>query len=399
MTDSGRRDFIRRAAIGSMSVATGLAGSALFPRRTFAASPDGFTRIAYRDLGSTGWKVSEVGFGAMNMRDAELVRAAIESGINYIDTANSYMNGENERIVGSVVKDYRKKVFLTTKVKYDNSGEQVSAMPGMIETSLKRLQTDHVDLLLLHICDSREQVLRDDLMKVFDEARKKGQTRFVGISTHQNQAEVLDAAVESKFWEAALVGYSYVSPPTVKEGIARARNAGLAIIGMKNLLQLGARPRPPITKIPKYAISGIKPTQALLKWVLDDQNVDTIIPGMTSFEHLADDIAVMSMPMSFGMRRTLYHYGEEHKGTFCHSVAGCTGCQGQCPNGVEICAINRCLGYVHGYGDMDLARENFTAIPRGRSVGACSDCDECVVKCVHGLNLTENIAEARTLFA
>ena len=79
----------------------------------------------------------------------------------------------------------------------------------MIETSLKRLQTDHVDLLLLHICDKREQVLRPDLIKIFGDAREKGYTRFVGVSTHANQAEVLNAAVEGNFWQAALVGYSY----------------------------------------------------------------------------------------------------------------------------------------------------------------------------------------------
>jgi aryl-alcohol dehydrogenase-like predicted oxidoreductase len=302
----------------------------MYPRRTFAQSGDGFHRTAFRELGSTGCKVSEVGFGAMNMRDEELVRAAIDNGINYIDTAHSYMNGENERIVGRVMRTERDKVFLTTKIKYDNSGIDPKNMPDMVATSLKRLQTDHVDLLLLHICDTREQVLREDLIRIFDDARKRGQTRFVGVSTHKNQAAVMDAAVESGFWEAVLVGYSFISPPEVKQAIERTRTAGLGIIGMKNLLKLDAHPRPPITDYPKYAIKGIKPTQALIKWVLDDNFVDTTIPGMTTFEQLADDVAVMSMPMSFGARRTLYHYGENTKGVVCGSTAGCTGCLGQC---------------------------------------------------------------------
>jgi len=399
MGTQDRREFLKKAAVGGITAAAGLSAAGFHPRRTFGSPSKGFHRVAYRELGSTGWKVSEIGFGAMNMRDPDLVRAAIDYGINYIDTAHSYMNGENERIVGQVMKTERNRVFLTTKIKWDRYGVNIKDMPGMIETSLKRLQTDHVDLLLLHITDKREQVLRGDLMKIFDDAREKGQTRFVGVSTHANQAEVLDAAVESKFWEAVLVGYSYVTPGNVRKAIERTRKAGLAIIGMKNLLKLTARPRPPITEVPKYDISGITPQQALIKWVLDDPYVDTTIPGITTFEQLADDVAVMGMPMSFGERRKLYHYSRDVRGTFCEYVHGCTGCLGQCPKGVEPGDINRCLGYAYGYGDMDLARENYEALPEGSKVDVCADCEECVVKCIHGIDLTESIRLAKELFA
>lgn len=63
--------------------------------------------------------------------------------------------------------------------------------------------------------------------------RKKGMTRFIGVSTHKNQAEVVNAAVDSKFWEAVLVGYSYKSPSNATAALERARKAGLAVIAMK----------------------------------------------------------------------------------------------------------------------------------------------------------------------
>jgi predicted aldo/keto reductase-like oxidoreductase len=69
------------------------------------------------------------------------------------------------------------------------------------------------------------------------------------------------------------------------------------------------------------------------------------------------------------------------------------------PKGVEISQINRCLGYAYGYGDMELAKENYRDLPAGWKVDVCSDCDECVVTCVHGINLTESVRNARTLFA
>ena len=175
----------------------------------------------------------------MNTRDTELIHAAIDAGINYIDTAHVYMNGINEQIIGNVMKTKRDKVFLTTKLP---SWDDHKKWPDMIKTSLKRLNTDHVDLVLLHDISDSKFAINDNNIKLFDDIRKDGYTRFVGISTHSNQAEVLEAMIKSKFWEAALVGYNYYSPPNVSASIKKAREAGIAIIGMKNLLNAQSDP-------------------------------------------------------------------------------------------------------------------------------------------------------------
>ena len=398
MEISNRREFLRKAAVGSTSLGAGLAASGLFPRRIFAEGTSGFNRVFYRKLGSTGFKVSEIGFGAMNMRDRELVHAALDNGINYFDTAHAYMNGVNEEIVGQAVKAKRDKVFLTTKVTHRNPKE----LQEMMETSLKRLQTDHVDLMLLHGVNTRDETLNADYIKEFEEAKKKGICRFIGVSTHRNHAEVLNAVVDSKFWDAVLVGYNYTSPPNVKQAIEKARKAGIAIIAMKNLLNVQYRPWKfiPIEEdIRKDKDAKITASQALIKWVLQDPYVDTTIPGMTAFEHLTDDVAVMGMKMSFDDRRTIYKYSEHIRDNYCRGVAGCTGCLDQCPRGVKICDLNRCLAYAYGYGNLDLAWENYRELPRSSRVDMCSDCTECQVKCVNGLNLTETVQRAKELFA
>ena len=395
MGKSNRREFLRKTAVGSASVAAGFASAGLAPRRIFAAEASGFNRIVYRKLGSTGFKTSEIGFGAMNMKNPDLVHAAIDQGINYIDTAHSYMNGVNEDVVGEVMKTRRDEVFLTTKVKWRKPKE----IPGMMETSIKRLKTDHVDLMLLHVTDKRDQILNEDFIKIFDDARKKGLCRFVGVSTHSNQAEVLDAAAESSFWDAVLVGYNYSSPPGVKASIERARKAGLAIIAMKNLLNPATSPWEPLKDIREDKSGRVSATQALIKWVLQDMYVDTTIPGMTSFEQLAEDIAVMGMKMSFEDNRKLYRYGKNIHKNYCRGVAGCTGCLNQCPKGVRVNDLNRCLAYANSYGDIELARENYGELPESSKVDNCSNCTECTVTCVHGLNLTQNIQQAKELFA
>ncbi|MHB9027434.1 MAG: aldo/keto reductase [Candidatus Latescibacterota bacterium] len=393
MTTPNRRDFLKTVAV------TGAAtGAGFLPRRTFAQSKKG-NKLAFRTLGSTGQKVTEVGFGAMNMRDTELVQVGLDAGINYFDTAFGYMNGVNETTVGKVLKPVRNKVFITTKVPPAKPGD----MMRMMETSLKRLQTDHVDLMLLHAMNARKGTLHPDFMKVIDEARKKGMTRFIGVSTHENHAEVMDAAVESKLWEVVLVGYNYMSPPSVKAAIARTRKAGLGIVAMKtflNPIDLATWNWEQIRDIRKDKQSKVTPIQALLKWVLDDPNVDTTVPGVTSFEQLEEDVAVMGLKMSFIDRRELSRYAEavESEGGYCRGVAGCTGCEGQCPHNVSIRELNRCVRYAHGYGDPGLARENHDLLPVHRQIAACSNCEECVVKCVHGLDLTAMTKEAKALF-
>ena len=392
MGTENRRTFLKKAA-----ATTAVAGLTGVHGRTAAGAESGAPGIVYRDLGSTGYKVSEVGMGCMNMRDAELVRAAIDSGINYIDTANAYMNGQNEEVVGQVMKTERDKVFLTTKVGLRMGLDQLPLqVPRQVETSLQRLQTDHVDLLLLHHGgDTVEQILSDVQMKVLDDARRKGQTRFIGFSTHSSDPAIFDAAIESKFYDAVLLCYNYESPASLTASIEKVRKAGIAVIGMKNLLNFNSSPRAPLADIREDKDGPVTYTQALLKWVLSNPYVDTIIPGMTAFEHLTGNLAVMGTKMGFEDHQRLRRFSGSIRGTHCLQLAGCTGCEGQCPKGVKVCELNRCLGYAYGYGDSRLAWENYRQLPRESRVTQCSDCSECAVKCVNGLDLNRTVHLAR----
>ena len=395
MERTNRRDFLRKASIGAAAASAELSTAGLVPRRIFAQESSDFRRIVYRKLGSTGFQASEIGFGCMNMREPELLHAAIDQGINYIDTANVYMNGVNEEVVGSVMKTKRDKVFLTTKV---GRHKNLDTIEKEIETSLKRLQLDHVDLLLFHVITKRDEVFHEDYMRKFENARKKGQTRFIGISVHGDMAGMINAAVETKFWEAVLTGYNYYSPPELIEAVKNARTAGLATIGMKNLITM-ERPRKPYPDIRKDKSGNITNQQALLRWVMEDRFVDTTIPGITSFEQLEDDIDVMGLDLTFDDRRRLERFGQKSRGSYCSGVSGCTGCQEKCPKGVEVCEINRCVNYAYGYGDVRLAHENYDALPASNRLSVCDDCDVCTVECINGLDLTENIKRARELFA
>lgn len=392
MDNTSRRTFLGGTAVVATSIAAGT-----HPQRLAAQETAEKPKLAYRDLGSTGFRVTEIGMGCMNMRDPELVRAAVDSGINYIDTAYVYMNGQNEEVVGQVMKTERKKVFLTTKVGLNTGIDQV---PGQIETSLKRLQTGHVDLLLLHHGGDTVELVRDkSRMKALDDARKRGQTRFVGVSTHTAETAVYDAIIDTKFYDAVLLCYNYQSPPELTESIVKLRKAGIAVIAMKNLLNFNTRPRNPLPDIREDKKGTTTYSQALIKWVLSNKSVDVAIPGMTAFEHLTENLVVMGTKLTSNDRMILRQYSESSKSDRCLRLAGCTGCDGQCPKGVPVCELNRCLAYAHSYGDTRLAWENYLQLPRAARIDRCGDCGECTVKCMHGLDLTGTVRQARELFA
>ena len=378
MDTISRRAFLKHGAI---------AGTVLYTSRAIPqTAPAAPGTIRYRALGSTGWQASEIGFGAMNMRDPELVRAAFDAGINYFDTADGYMNGVNEEVLGAALAPNREKVFITTKV---NSGTDPARLERDVNACLKRLRTDYIDALLLHGGSSR-QMRNQQCIDAFGGILRGGKVRFAGVSTHSDIAAVLDSATESKFWQIATLSYNYTSPREVTNAVARARASGMAIVAMKTLNKGRGSAR--------SASPEITPNQAALKYVLQNRNIDTTIPGMTSFEHLTEDMAVMKMELSSADRRELERYGETLGGAFCSGILGCTACESQCPKGVSVREINRCLGYAYGYRDIELAQENYRRLPAANRLGACLECGECAVKCVHGLDLNKQIRKARSLF-
>jgi len=388
MERTNRRDFLKNVAAGGALMGSGIIPWSCSNRRIVKKSPSG-NDVVYRKLGSTGFDVSEVGFGAMNTRNTELIHAAIDSGINYIDTAHGYMRGENERIVGEVMKTKRDRVFLVTKVHAKEKTPR--EVRRMMEVSLERLGVDYVDCMFMHMPPSPREAFETYHPHVFEQAKKDGLCRFIGVSVHKNQALTINEAAKNMIFDLILVSYNYKSPPELTEAIAGARKKGIGIIAMKTQLKGKG--------YPDHDMGDITINQAALKWVLQDPNVDTTIPGMTTFEQLTEDLGVMGMKLTFRERSELERYSAGLDGKYCHGVAGCTGCEGQCPYGVEISELNRCVGYAYGYGDIRLARENYEELPREWRVDVCGDCDECRVKCVHGLDLTRMVERAKALFA
>jgi len=381
-----RRDFLKAGLAGTTSALLSGTGLAEAVQRYAASEPFLFPKPVYRTLGRTGLKVTVVSFGAMLTPEAEVLKTAFEHGVNYVDTARRYMDGRNEEIVGRALKGWRDKVYVATKT-LPTSKTKENIIKD-VETSLRTLQTDHVDVIQLHNLTEKDRVFIPETREALVKLREQGKVRFFGVTTHKNQAEVLNSLADDpdRFFDTALVAYNFKSDKATVQAIARTAQAGIGIVAMK-------------TQAGGYAtdeMGPISPHQAALKWALQNTHITAAIPGMRDMAELREDVAVMGMPFKYADERILERYNAAIQPYYCHF---CGKCEAGCPMGVEISTINRSLMYAEAYKSPELARSTYREIPLSASAGACLDCPGCVARCVNGLDIGAKMVRARKVLA
>ncbi len=211
--DLTRRGFITTAFGGI--VAAGLLSTA--PVGLRGGEKEGNVKdakgdIIRRKLGKTDITLPIVSMGVMNANNPEVVRASYELGVRHFDTAANYQSGNNERMVGQVIKEMgvRDEVTIATKIynpntrEGDGPAETREKLLRQIDESLERLQMDHVDILYVHNITNVDQIRNKAISDTMKEIRKSGKTRYIGVSTHQDMHAVIDAAVEEGSYEVIL---------------------------------------------------------------------------------------------------------------------------------------------------------------------------------------------------
>ena len=204
--EAGPDGFTRREFLGaalSTSLLAGVAGVDLWA----AGAENG---IPYRRLGRTGERVSVVGLGGWHLgiqseeqESVRIIRTALDSGINFLDNCWDYNHGESEIRMGKALRDgYRQKAFLMTKI----DGQTKKAAAAQLDESLRRLQTDRIDLLQFHevirMTDPERIFAPSGSMEAVLEARKAGKVRYIGFTGHKNpdmHLNMLQTAASRKF--------------------------------------------------------------------------------------------------------------------------------------------------------------------------------------------------------
>jgi predicted aldo/keto reductase-like oxidoreductase len=388
-----RRKFVVRTAFGLITA--GLGVSAVRAADTeLGKSP----KIVYRTLGKTKLRIPLVSFGVMNSDSPDLIRKALDLGIKHLDTAHVYLRGNSEKVIGQILEERkcRDKVYVATKMAFARDREKnvfISEGRGrsagateknfnkQLATSLERLRTDYVDILYLHNCQGPLMPTYEPMIKAFVKVKESGKARFIGISTHSNEPETIRAAVDTGTWDVILTSYNFVQAhkEEVKRAIQYAAEKGVGVIAMKT--QGGAR----LHREKKIEVNHV----AALKWVLNDKNVCTTIPGITTFEQMDLDFSVMKdLTLSDEEKRDLRISSMLRGPLYCQQ---CRSCMLSCPKKVEIPTLMRAYMYAEGYGNLIQAELTIDELPTEHGLGVCQDCATCMVSCRFGINIRDRL--------
>jgi hypothetical protein len=317
-------------------------------------------------------------------------------GIRHFDTAAGYQGGRNEEMVGQTIRQLgvRDKVVISTKAHVRGAGradaaENKAEMRRIFAGSLDRLQMDHVEILYLHAVNDAAPVNDPGVHEAITELKKEGKIRWAGVSTHQGQADVLNAMAAGGFWDVALVGFNYTMAENqaLLDAMQLCAAKGIGLVAMKT--QAGGS-EPPHREVS----SGLSPSvrqSAVLKWVLHHPFVTTAIPGFTQFDQIDEDIPVASnLAYTAEERQFLANNALKASLEFCQQ---CGECRPSCPHGADIPTLMRSHMYALQYRNLDQARFALATVPAHAGLDACRACPTCSAACSHDVNIPRKVRE------
>lgn len=390
MKTNNRRDFLRKSVLG-------ISGTAFLPSalKNFHSSETmaNIAEIPSRTLGRTGIKTPLISFGTAGVTSAGLVKAAYEAGVRLFFSANYYGEGNNEILVGDALKNMpRESYFIGTASVPDGIDMRTGLLPKSFtaesymkktEASLKRFGIDYIDFVLLPYAGKKETVLNDAVLKTFGMVKKQGKARFVGIASHSDTEEALKAASEAGIYDLAMIAYNFKVPEALNAAILNATKGGMGIVAMKSTAGAARQ-------------NSGKPfnSDAALKWVLQNENVSSIVSGMTSLEELNKNLAMIrDLKLT---QQELNDLGiasiSSPDGIYCRQ---CRQCLPQCPHSIDIPTIMR--GYMYAYGYRNTEQAWHTLADAGVKGDPCKNCDSCKVTCSSGFNVRKKIADITRL--
>lgn len=395
----GRRELLRRGALAGVA-----AGLLPFGGSRAARAETRAEVKRYVTLGRTGMRISDISFGSSRLDDGEerLVLDAFDRGINYFDTAESYRSGDSETTIGNALRGKRDKVFLASKT-HTSATETRESMMRSLEGSLRRLQTDYVDVYFTHAVNHVGRLENPEWSEFVDLARRQGKIRFSGMSGHAGRLiECLDYALDRDMVDVVLVSYNFGQDPAFYERFTRgfdfrarqpdlprvlekAKTRNVGVIAMKTLM--GAR----LNDMRPFEKDGATYAQAAFRWVLSNPDVHALIISMTDTGVVREYLGASGWTTAArGDFELLEGYARMNGASYCRHA--CNDCEDACPYGVPIADVLRTRMYARDYGDERLARSEYAAL--GAGAAACLTCptQACAGSCTHGLPVEKLLA-------
>ncbi|MFZ4855572.1 MAG: aldo/keto reductase [Desulfuromonadaceae bacterium] len=371
----------------------------------------------YHTLGKTGERLSILGFGIMRLtRDPEqpdrinrklaneIVRYAIDHGVNYFDTAQNYSAGESESVLGEALRGRREQVKIATKVGLWHTRNGLPGIEAHLTSQLQRLETGHIDFYMIHaLTDARWKVFKEiGLLDFLDRKKREGILRHVGFSYHGSPA-FYQEVIGAWDWEFTQIQFNYVDRyiQAGEAGLVTAHRRGVDTIIMEPLRggQLVREVHPAIRQV----LHEANPDKTLAQWALEylwnRPEVDLVLSGMTTMADVRENIALAEQA-GVGMLTEQEVAALEKAGVIYQSLIRvpctlCRYCEG-CPQGIDIARIMR-LYYNSATLDPVVARRQYQELVSQSK--ECIDCGMCEVVCPQDIRITEVFREAAAFFA
>lgn len=364
--------------------------------------------MQYHKLGKTGDHVSILGMGCMRLPKKEngvdielaeqLLVHAYEKGINYFDCAPAYCDRKCEQIVGKAVRPFRKEVMLSSKIPLQEV-KKANDYRYWLEHSLTEMQTDYLDNYLFWGI-SRELfenvIVPLDLLKEGQKAKEEGLIRRMSVSVHDSPENICSILEQAEAYgigfDAVLCQYNLLDRKNAEVLVfARERGIGTMVMGPV----AGGRLAWPSALGQKLGESEMVPTSELaLRYVMENQNVDCTLSGMSSLK-MIDDNAALADEISCNKSVSAKRINEAAKRLAELSELYCTGCGycQPCPAKIEIPKILYLVNCFRVYGLHTFAKKEFEKYCEKYSVpsDACMNCGKCEKKCPQGLEIQKEL--------